>query len=388
MSKIVMYYHSGAKNHGCEAIVRSTVKILNKGALNKNLILFSSQKSEDCEYGLDKIIQIEEDISQSLKKKSLSYFYAALLHKIRKDDYAYVTLVHRDFFNRINIGDIYLSIGGDNYCYKGRDILGYYNKKIHKKGAKTVLWGCSFEPSDMNKKIEKDLARYDLIIARERISYLALKKVNANTILLPDPAFQLESKMLPLPDGFIEGHTVGINMSPLITEYGNKELILDNFRKLIEYILKFTDNQVALIPHVVKNHSDDRIVLKELYDKVIESDRVIFLDDYNCMQIKGFIARCRFFIGARTHATIAAYSTCVPTLVTGYSVKAKGIAQELFGTDKNYVIPVQNFQTEEDLMNAFIWLQQHENVIKERLNHIMPEYKSKVFQAWEYIEKL
>lgn len=55
------------------------------------------------------------------------------------------------------------------------------------------------------------------------------------------------------------------------------------------------------------------------------------------------------FIGARTHATIAAYSSLVPTLVVGYSVKARGIARDLFGTEKNYVLPVQLLRKEEDL---------------------------------------
>lgn len=383
MNKLVMYYHSGSKNHGCEAIVRATAHIL-----NRKLILYSSEKTEDCTYGLDKIVRVEENIGRPIKRGSLAYYYAAVSHKIRKDDYLYITLTHKDFFNKIEKGDICLSIGGDNYCYKGRDILGYYNEEIHRREAKTVLWGCSVEPTDMTKKVEKDLARYDLIVAREGISYSTLKKINANTILLPDPAFQLECEMLPLPDGFIEGRTVGINLSPLVTKYGNDELIIENYKNLIEYILQTTDNQVALIPHVVKTYDDDRVILRRLYDEVKNPDRIVLLDDYNCMQLKGFIARCRFFIGARTHATIAAYSTCVPTLVTGYSVKARGIAQELFGTDEHYVVPVQNLQTKEDLTEAFVWLQDHENKIKEKLTDIMPRYRSKVLLGRKFIELL
>ena len=57
----------------------------------------------------------------------------------------------------------------------------------------------------------------------------------------------------------------------------------------------------------------------------------MILDEHNCMEMKGFIARCRFFVGARTHATIAAYSSCVPTLVVGYSVKAGGLQRDLLG---------------------------------------------------------
>lgn len=383
MNKILMYYHSGAKNHGCEAIVRSTAAIL-----KKDLILYSSKKSEDCIYGLDKVVNVKEDIAKTLKKRSFAYVYAAVEHKIRKDDYKYTVLTHKDFFDQIRKGDICLSIGGDNYCYKGRDILGYYNKEIHRRGGKTVLWGCSFEPSDMTKKIGEDLSKYDLIVSREGISYSVLKKVNSNTILLPDPAFQLEYEVLPFPAGVRQGNIVGINLSPLVTQYGNKELIIDNYKNLIGYILKSTDYQIVLIPHVVKDYDDDRVILRDIYNNYRGVNRVFLLDDYNCMQLKGFIARCRFFIGARTHATIAAYSTCVPTLVTGYSVKAKGIARELFGTDKNYVVSVQDFGTKEDLKIAFQWLQNRENEIRDLLVRRMPEYRSRILQAKEYIERL
>ena len=58
------------------------------------------------------------------------------------------------------------------------------------------------------------------------------------------------------------------------------------------------------------------------------------------------------FIGARTHSTIAAYSSGVPTLVVGYSVKAKGIAKDLFGTEENYVLPVQALKEENNLKDV------------------------------------
>ena len=41
-----------------------------------------------------------------------------------------------------------------------------------------------------------------------------------------------------------------------------------------------------------------------------------------------------------------AYSSCVPTLVVGYSVKARGIARDIFGTEDRYVLPVQSLQTQ------------------------------------------
>jgi polysaccharide pyruvyl transferase WcaK-like protein len=76
------------------------------------------------------------------------------------------------------------------------------------------------------------------------------------------------------------------------------------------------------------------------------------VEDCNCRELKHIISRCRFFIGARTHVTIAAYSSCVPTLVLGYSVKSRGIARDLFGTEVGYVLPVQKLTDSYELVTV------------------------------------
>lgn len=384
MRKIVMYYHGGSKNHGCEAIVRATSKILDM----QMMFLYTSAIEEDQQYGLESIVDLQNDIGEPLKRGSIDFIRAATCHKLFHNDCKYIELSHKEFFDSVKRDDVYLSIGGDNYCYKGRDILGYYNKCIHKRGAKTVLWGCSFDPADMTDKIAKDIKQYDLIIAREQISYEILKSVNPNTVLLPDPAFQLDKEELPLPEGFVEGNTIGINLSPLVSDYADGKLIIDNYRLLMRYIIETTDYNVALIPHVVKEGNDDRAILTELYQEFKETNRVVMIEDCNCMQLKGYISRCRMFVGARTHATIAAYSTCVPTLVAGYSVKAIGIARELFGTDEHYVVPVQEFKSSEDLTKAFMWMQQREEEIRSHLEKTIPDYKARILEAKELIEKI
>ena len=47
----------------------------------------------------------------------------------------------------------------------------------------------------------------------------------------------------------------------------------------------------------------------------------------------------RAFAGARTHATIAAISSCVPTLSLAYSRKARGLNQDVFGSQEYCVQP-------------------------------------------------
>ena len=286
-------------------------------------------------------------------------------------------------------GDICLSVGGDNYCYPRTEVLAHYNRAIHAKGGRTVLWGCSVEPELIkDPAIARDLAMYDGITARETISYEALKAVNPNTVLVSDPAFLLDRVDLPLPEGWVEGKMIGVNASPLILQSGDGGLILNAYRALIEYILQNTDCSVALVPHVVLSDSDDREVLKMLLEEYRHTGRILLIGDHNCMELKGYIARCRFFIGARTHATIAAYSTCVPTLVAGYSVKSRGIARDIFGTEEGYVVPVQALETGSELADAFAALWGREEEIRQHLQRVMPACCANAWTACAVIEEL
>ena len=383
MSKIALYFHGGSANHGCEAIVRSTVKLL-----GNNLSLYSSAVEEDRQYKLEEIVSIYEDIPKALKKGSTAQIRAALSHKLKKDDYIFINKMHQAFFDDVNKRDIYLSIGGDNYCYKGQDILEYYNRGIHKKNAKTVLWGCSINPEQLTSRIRKDLSQYDLITARESISYSVLRSINPNTLLLPDPAFCLDTEEIALQDGFQTDRLIGINLSPLILQYGNGIIIKENYRNLIKHILADTDFNIALIPHVVKHDNDDRVILKSLLDEFEDPDRMMLVPDGNCMQLKSVIGKCRFFIGARTHATIAAYSQSVPTLVAGYSTKSAGIARDLFGSEEHFVMQVKAIETEKDLLKEFDWLQANEMHIRKCLDQKIPRYKQELQKASRIIAGL
>ena len=112
------------------------------------------------------------------------------------------------------------------------------------------------------------------------------------------------------------------------------------------------------------------------------------IEDADCETLKGYIARCRFFIGARTHSTIAAYSSLVPTLVLGYSVKARGIALDLFGTWENYVIPVQSLQNMDELARGFEWMLLREEAIRKRLETVMPAYLERARQTGRMLSRL
>lgn len=388
MSNIKLYSHGGSKNHGCEAIVRGTYKVI-----NKPMVLYSMNPDEDIKYGIDKIITIKEDNDCQIKRKSIEYYLSAANIKLFKSTELNTKYKKKEFLSGINKDDIYISIGGDNYCYAGVNVLGDINSLIHKKGAKTVLWGCSINENILNDiNVIKDLKLYNLIVVRESLTYNALRKagITENVVLYPDPAFQLDKEELQLPEGFMEGNTIGINISPLIISSGKENgMVKKNYEKLIEHIIHTTDMQIILIPHVTWDHNNDREPIVYLHNKYKDTGRVIMLEkEYNCIQLKGFISRCRMFIGARTHATIAAYSTCVPTLVVGYSIKAKGIAKDLFGDYENYVVSAQNMNKSDELITAFEWMKKNEESIRKHLNSFIPSYKEKALLAGEKIREM
>lgn len=373
--KYIMYPHAGSGNHGCEAIVRTTVRLLGE---ENDFTLFSDGITEDQTYIQNRKFDLKLP-HKTVKRFSLDYLSAFWKYHVGHEQAAYDLVSFSPILNECAKDTVLLSIGGDNYCYGDNNYIYMVNRAAKAKGCKTVLWGCSVEPKDISAAMEEDLKSYDFIVARESITFHSLKKINHRVALFPDPAFSL-----PIQNGIwpsqLEGKSyIGINMSPMIQSKESKPgIVLENYKFLIQKILENTDYQIAFIPHVVKPGNDDRVAMQKLYDEVGCSDRVVLVPDQNCMQLKEIISQCVCFVGARTHATIAAYSTNVPTLVVGYSVKARGIARDLFGEEKNYVLPVQELRDEADLYHSFLWIMEHRTEISQRLKAVMPQFVKKL----------
>ncbi len=379
--KKVLFMHTGSGNHGCEALVRTTAKLLGGP---KDVVLWSNLKAEEYHYGT--ALLVEQVVgSEELKRWSPAHLEAIIRGYLLRQKEGRLNVFIRKLFKK----SIAISIGGDNYCYPWSAGQGVkLDAKIRKMGVKTVLWGCSIDEESLTDSVRQDLAAFDLITARESLTYQLLKDINPRTVKVADPAFLLEKVELPLPEGFLPGNTVGINVSPMVMDYGNGNAIMDNYEQLIRYIIDATDMNICLIPHVVWEFNDDRKPLALLYEKFKDTGRICMVGDHNCMELKGFISRCRFFIGARTHATIAAYSSCVPTLVAGYSIKSRGIAIDLFGTENNYVVPVQQMEDSNQLTAAFRWLAERENQIATRLRNVIPAYQETARMAADRLEDL
>lgn len=385
-NRLIMYLHGGSGNHGCEAIINSTCRMIE----DIPKLLVTNSEKEDRFYSLAPLCDIlqERKIAEHFFAHVWYYAWRLLFH----DPESFMRYRFRDVLGK-NRAPLYVSTGGDMYCYeisKKEAIVA--NSTFNRAGSKTVLWGCSIEPELLkDPEVAADMKRYALITPRESITKQALEDAGIveNVKLFPDPAFALKPETVNLPEGFAVGRTIGINISPMIVRCEKVAgITISNYRRLIDHILQTTDHHVALIPHVMWNYNDDRLTLQELYRGYEENERVVLIPDMSCGKLKYLISQCKAFIGARTHATIAAYSSRVPTLVVGYSVKALGIARDLFGTEEHYVLPVQSLEEPQELIQAYDWLMEREAEIRKRLEEIMPRYCERAEEAGEELRRL
>jgi len=385
--------HIDGGNRGCEGIAKGTAKLL---SLPKEQLFGLCTNAR-----LDKWLGVAASVTLIQKPKVgfffrvLNKFYIILASFRTKDNFilskfGYFHSYH-SFLKRMKRGDVMLSTGGDMMCYGDNEVI-YTNNRAKGHGVKTVLWGCSMGKENLTQRKLETLKKFDLVYARESLSYEFFKSLGlANVVCCPDPAFVLEPERVELPDCFNKGNVIGVNLSNYIvgafdlnTPFGNE------VRRLLDYIFKSTSYQVVLVPHVFWPGQDDRIIAENVqieYSKYDDRITLLKSEDLNYLQIRYIISQCFAFIGGRTHAAISAYSTCVPTIALGYSIKSRGIAKDL-GLPEKYVVDSKHITKDGFLLDAFKDLVDNIHEVRTHLCAIMPEYIGRTKELYSILEKI
>lgn len=345
--RFLLYGHGGSYNHGAEAIVKCTIHELRERHADAYIVLSSNFPEQDREFDVDADEIIGPDVAAWQDEQNAP----------ADEKESLARLMYKDALATITPDMELLSIGGDNYCYPNWHRLAVFQKEAVRLGARSVLWSASVEPSAMTPGMLEILNTYDEISARESLTYEALKAANirAELMLTRDVAFALKPENLTFPASFANRAFIGINLSPLIIRAEVLPgVVKRSFLNLALYILNETDFNLALIPHVVMPVDNDYNVLSEFYAALPISLRPrIWLvnDKLSAAQYKYIISKCTAITASRTHAAIAAYSTNVPCLAVGYSVKAEGIAKSLGLSD--FVVHVSDIRTDDSLRVRF-----------------------------------
>src|SRR5690606_34902747 len=397
MKSFYLTGHRTFGNRGCEAIVRSTAATLREVYGQVTILVPSDNIERDA-------MQWPEASANGVKFVPAYESFAGRfwLQAQRRLPIPFLKRAGWPFpfprwlKDQIASVDAVLAVGGDNYSldyglpsfFMGMDQLAM------DMGKPVYLWGASVGPFEREPHfvpvIREHLARMDQILVRESISYNYLTETLAlsNVRRMADPAFRLEKQEVDCsrfrPDDPGNG-VIGINVSPLIERY--KDAGQDLIAEVVSFIRHVATKGkfgVLLVPHVmpwgqVKNNDADYMarILSACDDLV---SRITMIPrTFNASQIKAIISRLRFFIGARTHSTIAALSAGVPTISIAYSVKARGINRDIFG-EEWMVIPTARL-SKESLLIALDQLVEREKELKVRLNIVVPDLQGSVVSA-------
>lgn len=343
MKHYLFYGHGGAYNHGSEASLICGIKLLRELSPGCKITVSSHFPEQDIEFSLP----ADEIVGRDLDGKTNEEIYKATIDKITP-------------------GTVCISAGGDNYCYNNWERYATIHKAALEKGAKSILWSCSLEPSMIDDKMLEVLKTHHLITARESFTEKALlEKGLTNVVRVCDIAFLLESKVTQVP----KEKYIAINLSPLVLRKNPDAL--NAYQELIDKILKESNYSIALVPHVVMpvdNDMDASAQLKGDEKRIFRASGKLNAEEY-----KYIISKAEILVASRTHATIAAWSTGVPTIAVGYSNKAVGISSDL-GQEK-YLLDI-NTLTAEKLCEVFNELERNKERIKNELSE-----KSKICKA-------
>jgi len=378
-----LYGHGGAYNHGAEAIVKTTIKIIREKYSDAYVAVSSHFPEQDKEFAIDADEFFERkqgDGSSALQRKAVGT--VPLLSQFAREMYS-------DALDFITPDTVCLSVGGDNFSYPNWHRWAAFQQQAAQKKAKTILWGCSIEPSMITPEMSVVLESYAHILARETHTFNALNNsgIKTDIRLIPDPAFLLTPEPLKIPEIIQTGDIIGINISPLIIRREPiPGIIIKNITNLIDYILTKTDLKIALIPHVLMPMDNDYDLLHELEQSIpIQYRSRVWLagEKLSAAELKYIILKCRLIICARTHTAISAYSSGVPALVLGYSVKSAGIAEDL-GVGE-FVLNVADLTSPDDVREMFIRLNTKTDEQRTILAQNLKDYTQRTKDYMTYI---
>jgi len=251
--------------------------------------------------------------------------------------------------------------GGDSFTdiYGPKRFLTIWATKMHaiRKRLPLILSPQTIGPFETRyaKALAKwSLKRSKLVVSRDAptTAFLTEMGVTERVLEATDVAMRLPyDPPAPRPAG--GKIKVGINVSGLLfsggytrsNQFGLKSDYPDLTRRIIRYFQAQDNVEIHLVGHVQSHEiavEDDHRVNLKLAEEF--PDVVVSPFFKSPIDAKTYIAGLDYFMGARMHATIAAFSSRVPVIPMAYSRKFRGVFGSL-GYDRS--VDCQNDSTNE-----------------------------------------
>jgi polysaccharide pyruvyl transferase WcaK-like protein len=242
-----------------------------------------------------------------------------------------------------------------------------------------------FKNHEIKEAAFKSIVRATCCMARDKQSYdYVIKNVPAlqNIKEYIDVAFFLPYKIIKQSPDYIH---IGLNVSSLLwhggysqdNQFGLKCDYITVIRSIIEYFISFDNVKLHLISHVVsseRNVENDYAVCYDLWDYYRNNNLILAPLPLGPIDVKSYISGMDFFIGARMHATIGAFSSGVPVVPMAYSRKFNGLFLDTLSYP--YMADMKIMSNDEvfnQVRFAFEHRYELKNCVRERMNSIVRE---------------
>ncbi|HJP96678.1 MAG TPA: polysaccharide pyruvyl transferase family protein [Candidatus Saccharimonadales bacterium] len=207
-------------------------------------------------------------------------------------------------------------------------------------GKQVYLYSQSIGPvhgSLQEKMLKFTLDRVDIVQPREDVSVAYLQKLGIKAQVVPtaDAALLLggtgifPERVAKLDEQKMH---VGLTVRKWFKDKAQLEAYESAVAQNIDYLIEKHNAQVFYIPQVIAENfgDDDRIVAKEVWEKVQNKDLFTVVDaDLHPFEVIGLCGAMDIFIGTRMHSNIFSLISKVPVVAIEYEHKTRGIMRGL-----------------------------------------------------------
>lgn len=405
--KIVLTGMSGFRNRGVEALADAAMTEMRELWPHARFTLITMDPAYDASRNSQDVLVLRDSPSFFKQKRMHRGMLAAVAPRSKLENV-------NKILNELRSAELVVASGGDIFSSDYgtgllRRQLGLLDE-AQRAGRKTVFLAHSIGPFKTDSEIaliRPVLQASSLVTVRESFTlrYLVDKVGIApeRVILTSDVAFALQpsdpqraariSALVGLPAG---APFIALGPSEGITSFSdvqNRAAHDNAWVHTVQHFLDTTDRHIVLVPHVQDANlaNDDSQIAFRVLDRMRFPARVhMAAGPFSARDYKALISGAEFFAGERMHACIAALSTLVPSLVIGYSVKARGIMNDVFeGESQDWsIVSVADFVGHPDRATLLSNAWNHRQVQRQALERRIPVIKERAALNFKLLKAL
>ncbi|MFJ6412491.1 polysaccharide pyruvyl transferase family protein [Terribacillus saccharophilus] len=345
MNILIVNVHS-SKNKGDAGIVLSMIDSIMKNIPDANIIVKSRFPEVDKEaYNVETheaIYNVPVDPKVN-KFKKVAYAFKLIRKLYSKTKPSSET---KDY----EWADVVVSCGG-GFLLSHKFSVALLQHLVQLKVAqdfnkKTIIYSQSIGPfynGFMKKVTRQVLNNVTKIFIREEISKKWLREIKCtnNTVdVVPDTAFCMEALVDKDSKNLLTNYINNKSKRPIVgvtvrdwnfpevdDTVAHRDKYIESIVKGVIYLENNLGAKVYFMPQVLGPNifNDDRVITKEILNKLPKSNAELLDYDLNPRVLKYFYSQMDMFIGTRMHSNIFALSSKIPTVAINYEHKTTGI---------------------------------------------------------------